>query len=189
MKIGPGTFTATEIRDLAIATISLTLIFSYGNFSVLPVVFVSVLVGFILHELAHKFAANKFNAVAFFKLWPEGILVGLFTMLLPFRFLAPGAVVIYPFKYGRWGYREKHLTPNEMGIIASVGPMVNIFFAFVFALIPGWQLVGEINAMLGVFNLIPIKPLDGSKVVLWKWWFWVFLFGVAVFSILLFFRI
>ena len=177
-------FSTTEIRDIVISVISLTIVLAYPNFGNIVLVLVAVIVGFLMHELAHKFAAIKFKALAFFKLWPEGLLLGFVTMLIPFRFVAPGAVVVYPYKYGRWGYREKHLTVNEMGIVSAAGPIVNIFFAFVFAFIPGAGFIAYVNSLLAVFNLIPIKPLDGSKVMMWKWWFWAFLIGVAVLTFL-----
>src|SRR3990170_4593514 len=123
MRLGQM-FTKQEVRDILIAVVSLTIVLAYPDFGNVFLVLLTVIVAFLLHELAHKFAAIKFNAMAFFKLWPEGVLLGFITMLLPFRFAAPGAVVIYPYRYGRWGYREKHLTVNEMGIVASVGPIV-----------------------------------------------------------------
>jgi len=178
-------FSTSEIKDIIIAFFSLTIILAYPNFGNIFLVFVTVIVAFLLHELAHKFAAMKFNAIAFFKLWPEGLLLGFITLLLPFRFVAPGAVVIYPYRYGRWGYREMHLTPNESGIIAAVGPIVNIFFAFVFGLIPGAGFVARINSYLAFFNLLPIPPLDGNKVLHWKSWLWAFLLGMSLLTFLL----
>ncbi|HLC39867.1 MAG TPA: site-2 protease family protein [archaeon] len=182
-----GIFSYTEIRDIIIAVFSLTIILAYPDFGNIFLVFITVIVAFLLHELAHKFAAMKFNAVAFFKLWPEGLLVGFVTLLLPFRFIAPGAVVIQPYRYGRWGYREMHLTPSEVGIISAVGPIVNIFFAFVFGLagIPGLDFVARINSYLALFNLLPINPLDGNKVFQWKPWLWIFLLGVSLLTFLL----
>jgi Zn-dependent protease len=180
-------FSKQEIKDIVIAVISLTIILAYPNFESLSLVFVAVIFAFLLHELGHKFVAMRFNCQAFFKLWPEGLLLGFITLLIPFvRFVAPGAVVIYPYRYGRWGYRKVHLDANEMGIIASVGPALNIFFAFVFGFIPGFAFVARINALLALFNLLPVNPLDGGKVLHWKWWMWIFLLGLSITAFLIF---
>jgi Zn-dependent protease len=180
-------FSKQEIKDIAIAVISLTIILAYPNFGNLFLVFIAVVFAFLLHELAHKFAALKLHAQAFFKLWPEGLLLGFITLLIPFvRFVAPGAVVVYPYRYGRWGHRQRYLDSNEMGMIASVGPALNIFFAFVFGLFPGLAFVARINALLALFNLLPINPLDGGKILHWQWWIWLFLLGLSLMALLVF---
>ncbi len=51
---------------------------------------------------------------------------------------------------------------------ALAGPAVNLILAAILTKIPGepWQMMSAINLVLGVTNLIPIRPADGWKV--WK---------------------
>ncbi len=172
-------FTKDEIRDLVIAILALALIFSYPNleqgfFLALIIVFIS----FFLHEMGHKFLATRLGAQATFKMWPFGILFGLLTMFLPIKFFAPGFVEIVPYKFGRLGIKVIKITPRDLGQIALAGVGINIFFAWLFAVMEGeiFTTLAQINALLAFFNLLPIPPLDGSKIFLWSIWLWVFLF-------------
>jgi Zn-dependent protease len=181
-------FTKEEIRDIAISALVITFVLSFepvpplfGLENFLLFLFVTV-VSFLFHELGHKFSAMKLNCKAFFKMWPQGIVISLLTVILPIRFISPGAVVISPYKFGRWGYRRSHLTENEFGIISTVGLSVNLFLALISSLFNSQiaNLLYFINALLFFFNLLPVKPLDGSKILEWKPWFWVFLFIISI---------
>ncbi len=192
-------FSRTELRDIALAVLGLIVILAihplpaFGiNFSIIPTYFIGIVLGFIFHELAHKFVAKKFGVEAFFKLWPQGLGIGLlFAFLSPLKFLAPGAVVVYAHKFKRWHYRldRVYTSPHgsgvseaEMGWITTAGPLVNITFATLFSVFPDAisQQIAFINAWLAFFNLLPIPPLDGSKIFLWRGWLWLFLTIVAV---------
>src|SRR3989344_4215149 len=132
------TFTKGEIRDIILSVLALIIIFAwrpFPNFGIdlgrIPYVVVIVIVAFLLHEMAHKFVARKFNMVAFYKMWPQGILFGLIFMILGLRFVAPGAVVVHPYRFARWGFRrpKPEIASGEMGLIALAGPATNLFFA------------------------------------------------------------
>ena len=198
-------FSQDELRDIFIAIITMTVVFAYsgpnlGSFAQnIPAAFIVVVTSFLLHELAHKFVAIKFGVKAFFKLWPFGVIVGLIFMFLPpLKILAPGSVVIYPQRFGRWKRRfEKYsrfteITIKQIGIIAAVGPLVNIILAL-FA----WSLMSTvlpdnaflaylvlINSWLAIINLIPFNPLDGAKVFTWKPWLWLVLIVVSAIFLL-----
>ncbi len=184
-------FTKEEIRDIIISVIALIIIFSWRpfpnfglNLSLVPSYVVIIVVAFLLHEMAHKFTARKFNMVAFYKMWPQGILFGLIFMILGLRFVAPGAVVVHPYRFARWGFRRPRpeVASGEMGIIALAGPATNLFFALVFSLFNGhlFSQLTFINSWLALFNLLPIPPLDGSKVLIWKPWIWGMCIAVAL---------
>ncbi len=183
-------FTSDEIRDLTIAIFALALIFAYPNleeqfFLALVIVFIS----FFLHEMGHKFLATRLGCTATFKMWPFGILFGLLSIFLPIRFFAPGFVEIVPYKFGRWGIKVIRLTPRDLGQISLAGVSVNILFAWLFALMGGNALfltLAEINAWLAFFNLLPVPPLDGSKIFLWSIWIWLFLFLLTMLAFLMF---
>jgi Zn-dependent protease len=136
-------------------------------------------IGFILHEMAHKFVAIRFGYWAEFVKDNTMLLVAvIMAALVGFVFAAPGATVIY----SRDG---KPLTKREDGIISASGPIVNLILCVLFAvlfLLAGGKtglahgsilaMLGiagvQINAMIAAFNLLPISILDGRKVFSWN---------------------
>ena len=136
--------------------------------------------GFILHEMGHKLVAIHYGAPARFRMWVQGLVFMLLTSLFGVLFAAPGAVYIYSNK----------ITKEENGIISIAGPLVNVALVFVFlglakfaplpfhfAFIPytldAWHFGASMNLVLGLFNMIPAYPLDGSKVLAWKKSVWI----------------
>src|SRR3989344_9707654 len=86
---------------------------------------IAVGLGFLLHELSHKFFAQKYGFKAEFRSFDEMLFLALIMSFFGFVFAAPGAVVIFS--------RFKDLKKN--GIISVAGPLMNIFLALCFMLI------------------------------------------------------
>jgi Zn-dependent protease len=140
--------------------------------------------GFLGHELAHKFSAQRYGCWAEFKLWTVGAIMALLFAVISqgtFIFAAPGAVYIA----SRSSYFGEGIDRKSNGIISLVGPLVNIAAAAIFGLALavsttlgfGDIVVGhsfnflqrgvQINILLGAFNMIPFFILDGQKVFNW----------------------
>ncbi len=180
-----------EMRDLLVASAALVFVFSYpeflGNPSLLFASAIAIVSGFALHELAHKFMANKFGASAEFRLWKEGLMMAVVLAIATngsFVFAAPGAVMISGVKFGLRGLA--HLNRMEMGMIGAAGPVTNIALAALFAVLysatanPIMVYAARINMSLAIFNMIPIPPLDGSKVMNWGFANWAVVIGSAL---------
>ena len=194
-------FTKKEIRDLIISFIVIalgfTILYSNGDYShitlIFPVVMIGVGAGFIFHELGHKFSAMHYGYYAEYELWPTGLLIALVSSFFGFIFAAPGAVVIY----------SNGMEERTNGIISIAGPLVNIALGLIFFIILGslgnliytetgailsliCVLGTRINFFLAAFNLLPIPPLDGSKVLSWSVPIWVITFAIAAILVLFF---
>ncbi|MCS7106039.1 MAG: site-2 protease family protein [Candidatus Aenigmarchaeota archaeon] len=187
-------FSKEEVKDIIISILVVALIFSYNlrdpkqTFLFFPYYLVIVVLSFLFHELAHKSVARKFGCISFYKMWTMGLLLSLVLMLIGVRIIIPGAVVIYPFTFGRWGFKRIRLSAQEIGIISVSGILVNIFIAAISRPFIGSFLVHNfdfffalsyINSFLAFFNLLPIPPLDGNKIMIWKPWLWFFLIAIA----------
>jgi len=194
-------FSTQEIRDLTISTVAIALIFAWPQRGLLDMdiviffynfIIILFIVGssFIFHELAHRTVARYFGAYSEFRAWFDGLIFALILkILLGFTFIAPGAVYIF----------KEYLTPKENGIIAISGPLSNILLAVIFSVLsiftPPFTLVhlvlsygAYINLYLAAFNLLPIPPLDGFKVLSWNFLIWA-LVALPVFYWVLIYRL
>ena len=180
-------FTKEEVRDLAISTLAVSLIFAFPRFEFFFFYLIAVVFAFVFHELAHKFVAMKLHCAAFYQMWPLGLMMSFLFMLLGIKILAPGAVIIKPYRFGRWGFRVARLTVPENGIISLAGPATNLVIALIFYPFPVLSFISDINAWLAFFNLLPIPPLDGSKVIQWKLWLWLIFISLALILVSRFF--
>jgi len=200
-------FSNIEVRDIVIAWFGLGVAFflsgSGGAFG-LPTVYarifrtpklfveffiVSLLTvgsGFVLHELSHKFTAQRFGYWAEFRMWPFGLVLALVTSLIGFIFAAPGATYI----------SGMNISESENGKISVAGPLTNVLVgvAFLPFLLFGngfWYDLGSegvfVNIFLALFNMLPLYPLDGAKVFAWSKarWAAVFIPLVIVFVALI----
>jgi len=126
---------------------------------------ITVGIGFLLHELAHKYFAQRYGCFAEFRSDPFMLLIGVIMSFFGFVLIAPGAVMIHG-----------TITKKRNGVISLAGPGTNVLLAAIFFGITFVQnsLVSEvarygliINAWLAAFNMIPFGNIDGQKI--WQW--------------------
>ena len=190
-------FSKEEISDIIISTLALGFIFSWnfqlvtGNFAqfIVTALLTTLIVGlsFIPHELMHKYFANRFHCHARYEMWKTGLLIALGLAVISngsFVFAAPGAVVIYTTFRSHMGIEQTSLSSRHNAIISAAGPLTNIaiaaaaLVALQFVQHPLLLTIVRINAFLALFNLLPVPPLDGSKVIWYNIFWWLALIAV-----------
>ena len=179
-------FTRNEIRDLIISVLVLALVFSSFKIENLISTLFIVLIVFLSHEiLGHKFVAQHYGCDAEYKMWHLGLALGVVTAFIGgFVFAAPGAVYISPYKKG-FAFKVSPLTKKQYAIISLAGPLINIVLAislillnFVYPL-SLFLTTASISFFLAFFNLLPISPMDGSKIMSWNLKVWLLLTAIA----------
>src|SRR3990167_8221813 len=142
-------------------------------------VLVALVMSAIVHEVAHGYVADRLGdptarLAGRLTLNPIPHIDPIFTILLPlllfissggqFIFGAAKPVPVNPLNFSDW--------KKDMAIVSLAGPLTNIAIALVLAgiyhlITPSGVLIDlmRLNIFLAILNLIPIPPLDGSKII------------------------
>lgn len=155
-------------------------------FSVLVLVF-----SVVIHEVSHGVVAEKLGdptarLAGRLTLNPLKHLDPFGSVILPLLLsLLPGGVVFGWAKPVPYDPRNLKRPVRDGALVAAAGPISNLLLALVFGLLFRFftsggaiSAMGElfpallaqvviVNVWLAIFNLVPIPPLDGSKVLFW----------------------
>lgn len=188
-------FSQKEKKDLIFAGIMISLAFAIllsGGFTgflnenffiVFVIAFFTAGIGFLFHELMHKHVAQNYGLFAEFRAFYKMLWLAILFSFFGFIIAAPGAVLI-----------RGNITKEKNGKISLAGPLTNIVLALIFlALILILNASGifraflnfglTINSLLAAFNMLPVGPFDGVKIIAWNKaiYFSVMGFGIILF--------
>jgi len=135
--------------------------------------FLAVIISITIHEFFHALVADKLGdptprAYGRLSLNPMAHIDPIGTILLPLFGAFSGFPVIgwaKPTPIDPYNFKN----PRQGEIIVSLaGPFSNFLLAFLASLFPSQItfIISTVSLYLGIFNLIPIPPLDGSKILL-----------------------
>ena len=167
-------FSRLEIKEISKAWFAISLAFAIalGGFkqgitgfsAVFAISLFTVGLGFVFHELSHKYLAQKYRCWAEFRANNAMLIFAVLISFTGFIFAAPGGVFI-----------KGRISRKRYGMIAAAGPFMNIILGIVFLALALFLLPemlasiaymgARINAWLALFNMIPIMGLDGRKIL------------------------
>ncbi len=137
---------------------------------------IGLVVATTIHEFSHAYLADRLGD-------PTPRIQGRLTLNPLAHLDVVGTLMLIFFRFG-WG-KPVQVNPQyfkvplrDAAVVSLAGPLSNFLMAFAIALflretyvfLPSWssslfETILDINLVLGIFNLLPVPPFDGSKVI------------------------
>ncbi len=200
-------FSRTELNGFLLTVIVFAFIYSFNKWGVaefsagigLKNFFIGILLcGFSLfiHHAGQRLMALKLGMKAEQKIWWPGLILGLVL-----AFLSKGRIEMYAAsavfitllpKHRLGGYRYRE-SVSTLAKTALAGPVLNIILATT-AVLLNWfgvlpqtisQPIFLFNLYFAAWNLLPIPPLDGSRIIYYSRLVYVFLVSSLIAYIVL----
>jgi Zn-dependent protease len=178
-------FSPSELRSLAVAIIITAFIISFrewgvgsafdaksGLFNFFNAILI-VAVSFIIHLSAQRVWALATGYRHEFQMWGIGLGIALILAFVTNGrawLIIPGGFIVHHLAGHRLGWFRYGINYWAIALIAFAGPLASIIFAIVFKSITGFvsnalmQKVIIFNLLYAVYSMLPIPPLDGSKI-------------------------
>jgi len=194
--VPPSLVELDEKLSIAVTILALSLVFGSqyllrGDITLYAVVTAVATLAVIPHELMHRWSARVMGCYSRYVLYPLGLALTLITAIpwIPVKIIMPGFTLV----------SVAEIDPAKLkrvdGLVSYAGPLTNILIASAalalhsvllkFGALPALLrviilLIAELNAWIAVFNLLPIPPLDGSKILAWKPALWALTLALAI---------
>lgn len=188
-------FNRKEVKDIILTIFSISVIASLKDFpeggwiSTFILSFFLISVSLMIKLTAHKLTAKKYDCTAVYKfdynLFLIALLIGLISNSA-LIFAVMGSITVASAYISRLGHKFGNVTLREKGLINLSGPMMNIILALISIILHPvnpviFQELLRLNVFMSMFSLIPLPPLDGSKVIWWNRLVWLICFAITLF--------
>lgn len=146
----------------------------------------------LVHELAHRNVARRYGCYSKYVIDPVGLTLTLVSTVSTFKIIVPGYVLVSCADY--WSVYAGN---GRRALLASTaaGPFSNILLGLAFHTLSAFTTnpllssvlsrTASLNGWLAFFNLLPLGPLDGAKIIRGAPIVWAVMFAASLALMLL----
>jgi Zn-dependent protease len=179
-------FTPSELRGFIISIIVIAFIISFNDWgppktfdfgegivNLFNALLITTLT-FLFRESVRRISALSVGYKVEYQMWPIGLLFGIIIIIISkgtVWIVIPGGFLLHHLAGHRLGFFRYGLNYFGLGVIALIGPLSNIVLAMFFSILKNHYNIGNtlisnlilLNIAFALFSMIPLPPLDGSK--------------------------
>ena len=185
-------FSKSEIRAFVVSALVFAFVWSFNNGRIeledLLVSLVLVVVVMFVHHAGQRLWGLKRGFRVEQRLWWYGLVASLILAFISYgriKFLAASSTLIYMLYGHRLGAFRYGPNLKEFAAVCLAGPVANILFGTFFKQLANMGVfpvfiadpVFKLSLVFAAWNLLPIPPLDGSRILYSSRLFFAFLFG------------